>query len=350
MADFKNFLPKIAIYSPWQAGACEQKNWFVYYLKDGKRKRVYGKINQETTYAGRMKVAKVLLAKVTAEFEQGLHRTLKEKVEELLEEKKLFLRRKSYTTICSKIKIFLAWLGTQPLTPETAKAFFHHLLKTRHSTTYNAYRQTLTQIFKELGYEHCFEEIKTRSGSRTPARYFQPHHIKRLKARIEEADPELWLFIQFLFYCFIRPGELRLLRAGDILLDEARILVRAEISKNKRAQYVAIPDAFLPSLKQLQRLTPSELIFRDDKDASKPLAINRMANRHRKILKELGFGVEYKLYSWKHTGSVMVVKAGGNLKELQVQLRHHSLDQVDEYLRQMGVQDLSKLQRDFPAL
>lgn len=81
-----------------------------------------------------------------------------------------------------------------------------------------------------------------------------------------------------------------------------------------------------------------------------PVGINYMANLHRKYLKELGFGIEHKLYSWKHTGAVMYIKNGGNVKELQIQLRHYSLDETDLYLRQLGVSDLTNLEEDFPPL
>lgn len=81
-----------------------------------------------------------------------------------------------------------------------------------------------------------------------------------------------------------------------------------------------------------------------------PVAENNMYNRHKRILRALGFGKGYCLYSWKHTGAIQAVKNGVGVKELQIQLRHHSLDQVNEYLRQMGVWDLKNLQANFPAI
>ena len=75
-----------------------------------------------------------------------------------------------------------------------------------------------------------------------------------------------------------------------------------------------------------------------------------MSNRHRKILRALGYSSEYKLYSWKHTGAVALAKAGVGLKAIQLQLRHHSLDQTDEYLRQLGVEDFEELIEQFPAI
>jgi len=77
---------------------------------------------------------------------------------------------------------------------------------------------------------------------------------------------------------------------------------------------------------------------------------NTMGKRFRLVLDGLGYGKEYQVYSWKHTGAVACVLAGIGLKALQSQLRHHSLDQVNEYLRQLGVGDFENLRRDFPAL
>jgi len=47
---------------------------------------------------------------------------------------------------------------------------------------------------------------------------------------------------------------------------------------------------------------------------------------------------------------VMAIKAGIGVKQLQIQLRHHSLDETDKYLRQMGVRDVGNLRSDFPGI
>ena len=60
-----------------------------------------------------------------------------------------------------------------------------------------------------------------------------------------------------------------------------------------------------------------------------------MWNHFDKIRKLINLPRDYKLYSFKHTGNVMAVKAGIGLKELQMQNGHHSLDQLNAYLRQM---------------
>ena len=53
--------------------------------------------------------------------------------------------------------------------------------------------------------------------------------------------------------------------------------------------------------------------------------------------------------SWKHTGAGTFVKNNGNLKDLQTQLRHHSLDQVNDYLKDMGVYQ-SEFIKNLPSI
>lgn len=348
MTEKKNFCPEFQVYSPDDLNL----TWFVFfYEENGKRIRKYGQINRHKTRDERMQAAQELISALREGYEaKPVKKDLKSQLYEQLEAQRPHWRKKSYQTVKSKVDLFIGWIGTREITAETVRAFFSHLANTRHSTTYNHYHQRIKQMLTAAGVGDMMAGIGTVREIRTPARFFQRHQVERLKKRIKEADPELWLFISFIFYCLIRPGELRHLRAGDVLLDEERIIIRGEISKNHKTEYVAIPAAFLEHVYFVRDMAANDLIFPGTASRSKPVGLNTMSSRHRSILRELGFGVEYKLYSWKHTGAVMAVKAGVGLKELQLQLRHHSLDQVNEYLRQMGVSDMRNLQNKFPAL
>lgn len=195
-----------------------------------------------------------------------------------------------------------------------------------------------------------FDNIGRLKAIKTPCRYFELHHIKKLKAYIIENDKDLWLFICFMYYCFIRPNELRRLKISDILFEREQIIVRGEISKNKKQEYVTIPDYFFNEIQYLKEYNPNDYIFASSKDLSKPIGEKTMTQRHRNILKKLGFPAGFALYSWKHTGAVHAAKNGISVKELQIQLRHHSLDQVDQYLRQLGVHDIYNLKQNFPTI
>ena len=132
--------------------------------------------------------------------------------------------------------------------------FLQTFSQTRGPSTYNDYISYLRPVLTDIGEEHLMEGITKVKANASQAMYFQTKQIQKLKKAIQERDPELWLAVQFIYYCFIRPGELR----------------------------------------------------------------------------------------W--------LKAGVSAKELQMQLRHHSLDQVNAYLRQMGVMDMDNLVDRFPEI
>jgi integrase len=236
------------------------------------------------------------------------------------------------------------------MTKDLVRDFFDHIRRDKYETTYNNYVTKIRQMLKAIGKADLMEGIEHIRERRRPARYFQQFQIKRLSKAISEADPELWLFVQFIYYCFIRPNELRHLRAEHILIESNQIYIPGEVSKNGKSEYVSIPNAFRPKLAFIKEMSPSKFLFPADRDITKPCSVNKMWLRHDKHLKKLNFGKGFTLYSWKHTGAIQAVKAGVGVKELQIQLRHHSLDQVNEYLRQMGVWDLQKLQEIFPEI
>ena len=350
MSEEKKFLPTFKIYAP-----IKDVPWYVYYYdQEGVRRKKKGDINSYQSREDKYLAAERVIAAIRQQYIGNGHSNsdVKARVNRYLERKKVQYRRKTYLGYKSKVGIFFEWMENKrlKLTNENVIAFFEELQTKRHPTTHNVYYNILKKIFSDIGEKHLFDNISTIKEVKTPARYFQRHHIKLLKKYMLKKNPDLWLFVKFLYYCFIRPGETRHLRASDIFFDERKILVKGQFSKNHKTQFVAIPSAFYEDLLFIKELPPAQLLFHSPKDPSKPIGLNTMSRRHRVMLKELGFSKEYQLYSWKHTGAVELAKAGVRLKAIQLQLRHHSLDQTDEYLRQLGVDDFKELKELFPAI
>lgn len=337
------------IYSPTDLS----KKWFIYYRKDGKRcQRTYGSINQHSTFEDRMKAAKALIKEKQANPTIIVEdKSLSDKMFGFLRNKKAIYRKSTYGTYKSKIKLFLEWLDERPLTEDEIKEFFIYISERNHRTTYNLYRRTLKKVLEGIGHHDLFDSIHKVKTSQTPARYFQSYQIRRLKKHLSEYHPKLWMFCQYIYYCFLRPGEIRQLKVGDIDLDRWRIRVKGEVAKNWNYENVCIPKNFRKTVfLSLDGRAPSEYLFPSERNDHKPIGAKTMTSRHKKILRELGFGEEYKLYSWKHTGAVACVEQGINIKHLQIHLRHHDLETVDKYLRQLGVNNIKELEERFPAL
>ena len=83
---------------------------------------------------------------------------------------------------------------------------------------------------------------------------------------------------------------------------------------------------------------------------SNPIAINYMKNKHRPLLARSKISNQCKLYKWKHTGDVACARAGMASKELQMQLRHASLDQVNIYLASMLGNESVFVKNNYPTL
>jgi integrase len=322
------------------------KRWYFEYSLEGRRKKSYGDINSFSTIAARLAAADKHLQKLLI---TPVRRSLHEASLEWIENNKFRWRLKSYQTIKSKISIFWAWVGVRSLVPSLIVEFLQYLGGLgRSKTTNNNYIRVLKMINSECWkIKDLFSEARTLHAEPTPAKYFTREQITYLGDKFAQFNTELSLVAQLQYYCFIRPGELRLLRVDDIELSAARILIRGEISKNKKEQYVAIPAAFAPVLSAaIAGRVPSSYLLGGDVPHRKDF----FSKKHQKMLKEYRIDTtRYKLYSWKHTGVVAAVRAGIHIKELQIQLRHHSLDQVNDYLRQLGVSDLQNLQDKFPA-
>lgn len=346
------------------------KDWYVeYYLIDqiGQKQRfkVYKNINKGNTIEERKAIASVIIDDLLFALNNN---TLQEKntkqifdvLSEVLNEKKPLLRKKSYLSDLSKIKRFYAYTSQhnifeiKKITSLVAQKFVTSLIQELlRPTTINSIIIKIRHFFdilvqRKTIQENPFTGIKLLQESPQGAMYFKDHQIPYIKETIQKENPLLWLACQTLFYCFIRPGEMRNLLVEDFDLIEATVTIRADISKNKKTQTVLIPDGFINELR-------SYLIGKDPKAyfltmGDKQLTINYLNTEHRKIMDNLGFGKRYVFYSWKHTGAVKVAKSGVPLKQLQMQLRHHSLDQVNEYLREMGLFEAKELKENFPSL
>lgn len=74
-----------------------------------------------------------------------------------------------------------------------------------------------------------------------------PSELKRVRDYLNERNRHFLLAVMMEYYCFIRPDELSNIRIGDIDTKAHSIYVRAEISKNGKAEMVGLNNAVLQS-------------------------------------------------------------------------------------------------------
>lgn len=162
-----------------------------------------------------------------------------------------------------------------------------------------------------------------------------------VEKHLMQHEPELYLFTRFIYYAFIRPGELHQITLADVRLFERYIIIRGTISKNGKTETVQIIPPLFSELLKISINDEKQFYYLFGKGLvpSRYVSAKEVAfRRHQKVLKTLGLLESgYTLYSWKHTGAVNAYRAGVGVKELQKLLRHSSVSITDIYLKSLGL-------------
>lgn len=281
--------------------------------------------------------------------------------------KKLTVKPKTIIKYTYQSNYFCQWLetigkkniGIHEVDLNLIRQHFTHLQQLKKSnTTINAVKVNLGCLFNVLVQEgiilkNPFTGIKKLPETRQGKKPFANVQIPIVKQAILQHSAQLWFFCQFQYYCFIRPGELRLLKIENIDFDTQTITIPGTISKNGKTQTVLIPNSFYPDIiaHGLHLQSPKHFIFgKDGVPGPKTKSRDYFNKEHKKVLEQFNYGMYYTLYSWKNTGAKAVAKAGINIKDLQNQLRHHSLEMVDTYLKSLGIIDATDIKTKFPAI
>ncbi|MCH7658346.1 MAG: site-specific integrase [Bacteroidetes bacterium] len=127
------------------------------------------------------------------------------------------------------------------------------------------------------------------------------NQIKKIKKVIEKKDRQLWLFVQFIYYCYLRPNEVRQLTFQHIHLEKRQIFIPGHISKNGMDGYVTIPEVFARELKKKENVRTHQYIKQsgqrvktDKYEFYKNIIISRQASR----LKSLSCFFVYLQTNW----------------------------------------------------
>lgn len=354
MKDKKNFVPILRHYNNDLA-----KRWRVEYWqpthngKGHERVAVYGNINKFSTIEDRHQAAALLINSLS--FAPAKEKNI---LEIVVENGGLQWRPKTtsaYFTVVEVYKKYCKKIAPENATTATINGFLLYLQQNKTSqNTIAKYRNTLFTLYTKaisqgLATINPVQKVPGIKRSPKSLMFFTDAQIELFKRA--EMSGQMWLAIRLLFYCFVRPGEMRLLRIADINFENSFIEIGADISKNRKTQKVSIPDHFLQELLKLQQYPNNFYVLsKSGAPGAVPVSTKWINNEHCKLLAALKIRGRYAFYSWKHTGAVKAVKAGVNIKDLQLQLRHHSLDMVNEYLKNLGVLDSEDLRRKFPTL
>jgi hypothetical protein len=244
----------------------------------------------------------------------------------------------------------LQGIGLMQLDVPTANAFFDflsrkkELTKKSHNNYLGFFRSVYTFYAKReenVVIRNPFLNIdkKKVAKSRKHVAYTNAQLETIRKKVLDKGDKQLYLFIHFIYYTFVRPGlELRLMQVKDIR--ERTVYIPPERAKNDEGEHVEIAPGLEKLIQQHQlRNYPSNyyIFTSKGKPGETPVGKNYFYKRHSKILRELGLtDREYTIYGYKHTGAINLYRITKDIKLVQRHCRHAMSKQTDEYLRDLG--------------
>ena len=296
--------------------------------------------------------------------------TIRKHLSEFLGLKKAEVSKSSYQTYQSKLRIFCEWAEHNGLdkihvgyiTSEHIHDFLRSMAEAKGLSrlTMEKYGQILHSFFdwlirvKKIMKDNPVTDLPRVGKVVDQAPKPIPDQERSLLlAAMRKYDHQLWVVCQLEYYCAIRPGECRLLKVGDIDMENGCIRVPADVAKNRQAETVVMP-AQLVNLFRKEGLEKAEkdwyLFSASGTPGTKKLGKNNFRNRFNALRDKLHLPPEYKLYSFKYTGGVKLVNAGIDTWELQRHMRHKSIDTTEHYIRKNFAVKSDVIKNHFPDI
>ena len=273
-------------------------------------------------------------------------------------------RKKTIQSYDSKLKLIAGYFGNQKVNDIQDNDVLKFLSRIEKDykwspKTYNNAKGIYYGLFQFLILE---KYIKENPFLYTPSRtvpktekhqVFKDDHFKTIMDSLK-SDPYTDFFCKAIYYTCIRPKELRELQLKHIDLEKGTIFVPSHISKNKKDAYVNIDPNFRKELDKLDidnydkefYLTGSLVSIIGKTKVGDGTPYRRFI-AHLEKLKLLNNN--YTLYSFKHTSNVKRFMAGWTLAEIMIANRHASLEQTENYLKDLTkFVDISK--KEVPAI
>lgn len=173
---------------------------------------------------------------------------------------------------------------------------------------------------------------RCRKKSRT---VIPPESLEKLKTFVVGHNRHYLLATYILFYCFIRPKEMSLIKIGDISIKNRTIFISEDNSKNRKSAVVTINRKVIELMLDLGVLSaPSDYYlfgsgFMPSKEQRSEKQFRDYWNRY--IRKGLKFPKEYKFYSLKDTGVTTMLRCKLDSISVRDQARHSSILMTDIY-------------------
>jgi len=278
--------------------------------------------------------------------------SLAESLDYIYEIKKVGIRLRSVQHYQNSIRLMKEYLNgsqiqVQAITPVFAQAYSDWLSTNKKYTNHSHNNQIRSMgtffnamIERNIVTTNPFKSVKHKPVDTGTNKPFTDNEKEKLKKYMEKHNPELLIFVKFIYNCGIRPNELVQLKVKDINWEFKNIQIEASTSKNRKQQSTDLPEDFFEEVQKcFYGLNPEFYLFSNAlKPGDKQIYRNRVSEAHLRVLKACALdNMGHTMYAWKHTGAIAFIKAGGDPSALMRQFRHHSWEQTNVYLASLGL-------------
>lgn len=244
-----------------------------------------------------------------------------------------------------RLDVLIAWCsmqGIDRLEEVNFPQFLDHVFLDRGVSprTHNNYRTWLRSFTSWMRRQHLLEgdPLDGVPPMREPGKIRQPlptAMLQQIREHLAAHDRHFLLAVMMEYYCFIRPEELSQLQVGDIDVKRHAIHVRAEISKNGKAEMVGLNTSIVSLMRELGTLrAPKDWYIFSNRLRPGAVKLDSRAFRDRwaRLRRRLAIPREYQFYSLKDSGIRDLANNAG-IVIARDQARHSSIAVTNKYLQ-----------------
>lgn len=276
----------------------------------------------------------------------------------------------TYGGYCTKLREFKRWMTEQNYSTlpigqfhtGLAEEFLFYLKINRKykNTTINDYKSVMAKIWRAIlkheieikGYNPWIN-IESRKDDRISYAQYSPAQEKKVMQELPGYNKQMWLFIQFMYYEFMRPSEVFRLKLHNVNWNIGTMDLDNNIVKKSKGRTAVIPYPLVKEmlLMDYDKLDPDYYIFsHGGQPGSKKLGKNYMSRKWAKFRKEFNIPDSYMIYGWKHTGNNKLAQTGLNPVLLKEHNGHASLDQTATYIGKINISHKIPIRETFPEI
>ena len=269
----------------------------------------------------------------------------------------------SYKNIIETFKAYLVKkkidnLSCDEFNYQHAIGFMDYLkLKKRFSNrTFNNYLSSMRTFFtflqkREYIIYNSFLKIDMLPIAEPELLTYSDVEMQIIKTNLPEYDAELYTCALLIYYAALRPAEICRMRIYYIDFHKRIIRIPGTSTKNKKLQPIKIPEQlfnYLIDLKLDRFPSDNFLVSTNLLPGTKQIAPTRIAERWRLFADSIELDKRKTIYLLKHTSAGKAIENGINPREMQLHLRHSSLDMTQRYLEKFNNIGGEMIQKHYP--